>query len=41
LKNVKDISMGPFHSAAVTTEGAVYTFGCGKYGKLGHGDLTN
>lgn len=33
--------MGPYHSAAVTTEGHVYTFGCGKYGKLGHGDKSN
>jgi E3 ubiquitin-protein ligase HERC2 len=39
LKNIKDVSMGPNHSAAITNDGNLYTFGCGKYGKLGHGDL--
>jgi alpha-tubulin suppressor-like RCC1 family protein len=34
------IAAGGFHAAAVSTEGDVFTWGCGKYGVLGTGDLT-
>ena len=33
---VVQVAAGSAHSAAVTADGAVYTFGCGKHGKLGH-----
>jgi E3 ubiquitin-protein ligase HERC2 len=33
---VVQASAGSAHSAAVTASGVVYTFGCGKHGKLGH-----
>jgi alpha-tubulin suppressor-like RCC1 family protein len=34
---VVSISAGHSHSLAVTNQGEVYTWGCGKYGRLGHG----
>jgi len=37
-KNVKLISCGYFHSACVTDEGHIYTWGCGGFGRLGHGE---
>jgi alpha-tubulin suppressor-like RCC1 family protein len=30
--------MGPSHSALLTTEGNMYTWGIGKNGELGHND---
>eukprot|EP01066_Platyproteum_vivax_P012630 Platyproteum_vivax@DN5735_c0_g1_i1.p1 len=35
-KAVVSVAAGGFHSAAVTVEGSVYTFGRGNYGQLGH-----
>lgn len=37
--HVSEISAGRAHSSAVTEEGALYTWGCGKDGKLGHGGV--
>ncbi|KAK2709534.1 hypothetical protein QYM36_013262, partial [Artemia franciscana] len=37
-KRVRDVACGSSHSAAVTSEGELYTWGFGEYGRLGHGD---
>ena len=37
-KRVRDIGCGSSHSAAITSSGELYTWGCGEYGRLGHGD---
>ncbi|KAH8739390.1 uvb-resistance protein uvr8 [Cryptosporidium ryanae] len=37
LKNVVYVSCSDRHTAAVTDQGELYTWGCGKNGKLGHG----
>ena len=37
-KDVVDISCGGAHSAAITRTGELYTWGKGRYGRLGHGD---
>jgi alpha-tubulin suppressor-like RCC1 family protein len=34
---IRQITCGESHSVALTTEGAVYTWGRGQYGQLGHG----
>ena len=31
------VSAGKFHTVVCTADGEVSTFGCGDYGKLGHG----
>ena len=36
--NVIEIAAGSSHSAAIVSEGDLYTWGLGKYGRLGHGD---
>eukprot|EP00960_Hanusia_phi_P005885 170344-Hanusia_phi.AAC.4 len=36
---VFDVALGVSHCAALSREGHVYTWGCGDYGKLGHGGL--
>ncbi|NXS53290.1 RCCD1 protein, partial [Brachypteracias leptosomus] len=35
---VRGVSCGSRHTAAVTRGGELYTWGWGKYGQLGHGD---
>ena len=35
---VVDIGGGGAHSAAITANGQLYTWGKGRYGRLGHGD---
>ena len=42
LENVRvvQISAGCEHSAAVLSDGRLYTFGQGEGGRLGHGDNT-
>ena len=35
---VSDIAAGGAHSACITTDGMLYTWGKGRYGRLGHGD---
>ena len=35
---VIDIAVGSAHSAAIVSEGDLYTWGLGEYGRLGHGD---
>lgn len=36
--HVKSISCGPWHTAAITLGGQLFTFGQGTFGALGHGD---
>ena len=35
-KTVKKVACAGIHSAILTTEGELYTFGCGSDGRLGH-----
>lgn len=35
---VVDIAAGGAHSACITSSGELYTWGKGRYGRLGHGD---
>ena len=37
-KSIVDISCGGSHSACITSNGELYTWGKGRYGRLGHGD---
>lgn len=37
-KRVVYIACGSSHSAAITSNGELYTWGQGQYGRLGHGD---
>ncbi|XP_052829652.1 E3 ubiquitin-protein ligase HERC2 isoform X3 [Octopus bimaculoides] len=39
-KRVRDIACGSSHSAAIISNGDLYTWGLGEYGRLGHGDTT-
>ena len=39
-KRVRDIACGSSHSAAIISNGELYTWGMGEYGRLGHGDTT-
>ncbi|CAB3375688.1 Hypothetical predicted protein [Cloeon dipterum] len=38
-KRIRDIACGSSHSAAITSNGELYTWGSGEYGRLGHGDF--
>uniref|UniRef100_A0A7S1FVS7 BTB domain-containing protein n=1 Tax=Corethron hystrix TaxID=216773 RepID=A0A7S1FVS7_9STRA len=40
-RRTKRVVCGGFHSACVTEEGRVYTWGGGEHGQLGHGDKVN
>ena len=40
-KQVVQIACGSTHSAAITSEGELYTWGRGNYGRLGHGKNYN
>ena len=40
-KHVRDVACGSGHSAAITSNGELYTWGQGEHGRLGHGDLLN
>ena len=37
-KRVRDIACGSSHSACIISNGDLYTWGLGEYGRLGHGD---
>ncbi|CAH0390182.1 unnamed protein product [Bemisia tabaci] len=37
-KRMRDIACGSSHSAAISSNGELYTWGLGEYGRLGHGD---
>lgn len=37
-KEIVDVTCGGAHSAAITASGELYTWGKGRYGRLGHGD---
>lgn len=37
-KEVVDVACGGAHSACITASGELYTWGKGRYGRLGHGD---
>lgn len=37
-KEIIDVTCGGAHSAAITASGELYTWGKGRYGRLGHGD---
>ncbi|KAH9523228.1 E3 ubiquitin-protein ligase herc2 [Bulinus truncatus] len=39
-KRVRDIACGSSHSAAIISNGDLYSWGLGDYGRLGHGDNT-
>ncbi|XP_015606913.1 E3 ubiquitin-protein ligase HERC2 isoform X2 [Cephus cinctus] len=40
-KRIRDIACGSGHSAAIASNGELYTWGLGEYGRLGHGDTNS
>jgi RCC1 and BTB domain-containing protein len=40
-KHVAQVVCGGFHTAAITNDGELYTWGGGEHGQLGHGDKVN
>lgn len=38
---VKQVACGRFHTACVTEDGGLYTWGRGANGQLGHGDMND
>jgi RCC1 and BTB domain-containing protein len=40
-KKPRQVSCGGFHTAVVTEDGRLYTFGGGEHGQLGHNDRVN
>jgi alpha-tubulin suppressor-like RCC1 family protein len=38
LCRVCQVSCGPYHAAAIGSDGRLFTWGDGLFGKLGHGD---
>lgn len=41
FNNIVQVSCGQFHTSFITNHGEIYTFGSGRYGKLGLGDTNN
>ncbi|XP_020707195.2 E3 ubiquitin-protein ligase HERC2 isoform X3 [Athalia rosae] len=40
-KRIRDVACGSGHSAAIASNGELYTWGLGEYGRLGHGDTNS
>ena len=40
-KHVREVACGSGHSAAITANGELFTWGQGDHGRLGHGDDAN
>lgn len=41
VSNIKSIAVGSNHTVALDSDGLVYTWGAGTYGRCGHGDATD
>ena len=41
LSDVKMVNLGNYHSAAITNDGSLYTWGNNEYGQLGYGNIEN
>ncbi|XP_015510519.2 E3 ubiquitin-protein ligase HERC2 [Neodiprion lecontei] len=40
-RRIRDVACGSGHSAAIASNGELYTWGLGEYGRLGHGDTNS